>query len=90
MPNIPITKKMANFKKNMNCDETMDIKYVGGIDKVYRQRLRTAGIYTVDQLKRGTRCMSQCEFESFLERKAGMNRQHAAMAYRCIHEFLQK
>ena len=81
----PITKKMANFKRTNIRDDDMDINFVGGIDEVYSQRLRTAGIYTVAQLKCKTKCMSQCEFEIFLKETACMYKQHAGMAYKCIY-----
>ena len=82
---IPITKKMATFKQNLACGKDMDINQVGGINEIYGKRLRDVGICSAGQLKCLTKCMDKCEFESFLQKKACMNKLHAAMAYKCIH-----
>ena len=86
---VPITKKIAEFKRTENT-LNMSVQIVGGINGVYGRRLEAEGICTVGQLKNETRCMTGCEFEMFLYTKAGVNKLHAAMAYKSLYGRVDK
>ena len=86
---VPITKKIALFKTtNGTCQ--MSVEVLGGINGVYSKRLEEQGICTVYQLKKKTKCMTSCEFEKFLYKKACVNKLNAAMAYKSIYGRVDK
>ena len=86
---VPITRKIAEFKQTKDT-LNMSVEIIGGINGVYSKRLEDEGICTVGQLKKKTRCMTSCEFEKFLYKKACVHKLHAAMAYTSLYGRVDK